>query len=75
MDEVKEAAKDAAASARDTIEKGYEGAREFTSAGLEYAEEISDSLTDFAKRQPWVALAGAFLIGYVMARALRQLSL
>jgi hypothetical protein len=86
MDEIKDAANRAAAVASDTIDKakdigrdaidrGYEGARDFTSKGMKYAEEVSETLTDFAKREPWIALAGAFLIGYVTARALRQLSL
>jgi hypothetical protein len=90
MQEMKDAAKDAASGmtaaaahtiekakdiGRDAIDKGYEGARDYASKGLDYAGEVSDSLTDFAQRQPWVALAGAFVIGYVAAQALRKLSL
>jgi hypothetical protein len=59
---------------REAIDKGYEGAREYASAGLDYAGEISDALSEFAKRQPWIALAGAFALGYVAAQALRKFS-
>jgi hypothetical protein len=60
---------------RDTIDKGYEGAREYASKGLDYAGEVSEGLAEFAQRQPWLALAGAFVVGYAAAQALRRLSL
>jgi ElaB/YqjD/DUF883 family membrane-anchored ribosome-binding protein len=62
-------------AAREAIEQGKESAREYVSKGLDYASGVSDELTEFVQRQPWLALAGAFLIGYVAARALRRLSL
>jgi len=86
MKDMKDAANDMASVASDTIEKakdagrdaldkGYEGAREFASKGMDYADGVSDNLSEFAQRQPWVALAGAFVIGYVAAHALRRFSL
>jgi ElaB/YqjD/DUF883 family membrane-anchored ribosome-binding protein len=60
---------------RDAIEKGYDNTREYVSKGMDYAGEVSDGLSEFVQRQPWVALAGAFVIGYVAAKALRQISL
>ena len=60
---------------REAIDKGYDTAREYVSKGADYAGEVSDNLTDFVQRQPWLALAGAFVIGYVAAKALRQVSL
>jgi len=59
----------------DAIEKGYDSTREYVSKGMDYAGEVSDGLSDFVQRQPWVALAGAFVIGYVAAKALRAVSL
>ncbi len=52
---------------REAIESGYQYAREAAVSGVEYVE-------DFARREPWIALAGAFVVGYVAARALRRLS-
>jgi ElaB/YqjD/DUF883 family membrane-anchored ribosome-binding protein len=86
MQEMKDAASGMTAAAADTIEKakdigrdavdkGYEGAREYASKGMDYAGEVSESLAEFVQRQPWVALAGAFVVGYVAAQALRRLSL
>jgi hypothetical protein len=60
---------------RDAIDRGVEGARDYASKGLDYADEVSESLTEFAQRQPWIALAGAFVIGYFAAHALRKFSL
>lgn len=60
---------------REAIDKGYEHARDYVSKGMDYAGEVSDGLTDFVRRQPWLALAGAFVVGYVAAKALRQISL
>ena len=59
---------------RDAIDKGYQRARDYVSRGADYAGEVSDSLADFVQRQPWLALAGAFVVGYVAAKALRQVS-
>jgi ElaB/YqjD/DUF883 family membrane-anchored ribosome-binding protein len=60
---------------RAAIEKGYDNTREYVSKGMDYAGEVSDGLAEFVQRQPWIALAGAFVIGYVAAKALRQISL
>ena len=59
---------------RETIDKGYEGARDYASAGLDYAGEVSGGLAEFAHRQPWIALVGAFAFGYFAAHALRKFS-
>jgi hypothetical protein len=85
MPETKDATNGAATAAAETIEKvkelgrdaidnGYESARDYATKGLDYANEVSDELTEFARRQPWLALAGAFALGYVAAKALRSLS-
>jgi hypothetical protein len=86
MKDMKEAANDMAAAASDTIDKakdigrdaidrGVEGARDYASKGMDYADEVSESLTEFPQRRPWIALAGAFVIGYFAAHALRKFSL
>ncbi|MBF6570337.1 MAG: hypothetical protein IVW54_15820 [Candidatus Binataceae bacterium] len=59
---------------RDAIDRGVEGARDYAAKGMDYADEISGSLTEFAQSQPWIALAGAFVIGYFAAHALRKFS-
>jgi ElaB/YqjD/DUF883 family membrane-anchored ribosome-binding protein len=62
-------------AAKDMGREGYENAREYVSKGMDYAGEVSDGMAEFVQRQPWLALAGAFVIGYVAAKALRQISL
>jgi len=62
-------------TAKDLGREGYDNAREYVSRGMDYAGEVSDGMADFVQRHPWLALAGAFVIGYVAAKALRQISL
>jgi hypothetical protein len=60
---------------REAVDKGYEQARDYVSKGMDYAGEVSEGLTDFVQRQPWLALVGAFVVGYIAARTLRRISL
>ena len=69
-----DAARQTMHAGREAVGAGYENARDYVSHGLNYAGEMSDGVADFLQRQPWIALAGAFLVGYVAAKALRQLS-
>jgi hypothetical protein len=57
------------------IDRGYDRASEYLSKGIDYAGEASNGLAELVQRQPWLALAGAFVIGYVAAKVLRQMSL
>jgi ElaB/YqjD/DUF883 family membrane-anchored ribosome-binding protein len=75
LDTARDMGRDAMDKGREAIDKGYDSARDYVSKGADYAGEVSDSLTDFVQRQPWLALAGAFIVGYVVAKALRQVSL
>src|SRR5579871_1407887 len=67
-------ARDALGTAREAMDAGYDSARQYANKGLNYAGDVSDTLADFVQRQPWVALAGAFVVGYLAAKALRQIS-
>ncbi len=59
---------------RRVMTDGYDDAREYADRGLDYVSSVSSSVGDFVQRDPWIAVAGAFLIGYVAAQALRRLS-
>jgi hypothetical protein len=65
----------------DAARKGVSAAREtmgnaqdYVSGGADLASELSNTLSDFVMRQPLLAVAGAFLIGYMAARMLRKVS-
>jgi len=75
MEDPKTTGADTIEKVKDMADKGGDSAREYTSKGMDYVSEASEDLSEFVKRQPWVALAGAFVIGYIVARALRRLSL
>jgi ElaB/YqjD/DUF883 family membrane-anchored ribosome-binding protein len=77
--------KQAAADAMDTMEAakelgrkaaadGYEQAREYAGRGVDYVGGFSENLADFVSREPWMAIVGAFVVGYVSAQLLRRVS-
>jgi ElaB/YqjD/DUF883 family membrane-anchored ribosome-binding protein len=55
------------------LENGYETAREYTDSGLDYLGDISERASEFVKRDPWIAVAGAFVVGYIAANLLRRM--
>lgn len=54
--------------------KGLDNAQEYLDDGLDYARKAGQTLTDLVTRQPLLAIGGAFLVGYLVARMLRQVS-
>lgn len=59
---------------REAFENGYESAREYGEKSLEYASQAGEGILDFVKREPLLAVAGAFLVGYVAAQIIRRIS-
>jgi hypothetical protein len=65
MDQGRHAADTASQAAKD----GYQAARQFVQdKGLDV------DLRDFVRREPWLAIAAAFAIGYVAAQIVRRVS-
>jgi ElaB/YqjD/DUF883 family membrane-anchored ribosome-binding protein len=56
------------------VEHGYESAREYADEGMEWAGDMSKTLTKFVRHEPWMAVAGAFVFGYLVAQVLRKIS-
>jgi len=80
-DSLKKAAVDAADSVeaakelgRKAAAEGYEHAREYAERGIDYVGGFSENLADFVAREPWMAIAGAFVVGYVSAQILRRVA-
>ncbi|MGB6553957.1 MAG: hypothetical protein WBE78_10720 [Candidatus Binataceae bacterium] len=59
---------------REALEDGYESVREYGEKSLDYASQAGEGLLDFVKREPLLAVAGAFLVGYVAAQIIRRIS-
>jgi len=38
---------------------------------MDYADDYTRQIAEFVKREPWLAMGGAFIIGYVAAQLLR----
>lgn len=58
---------------REAVNKGYDQAREYADKGMDYVSDMSDGVTEYVREQPWLAMAGAFLVGYVIARMINRL--
>jgi ElaB/YqjD/DUF883 family membrane-anchored ribosome-binding protein len=59
----------AADAASQTLKEGYQAAQR-------YAREkgVDIDLRDFVRREPWLAIAAAFTVGYVAAQIVRRIA-
>jgi len=65
MDQGRQAA-DAAGHA---VKEGYQAAQKYVQE-----KGIDFDLRDFVRREPWIAIAAAFAIGYVAAQIVRRVA-
>jgi len=70
----REAAREGYNAAREYSENSYDAAREYGNSGLDVAGRVSENLRDFVQKEPWIAVAGAFAVGYIIARMMRRVS-
>ncbi len=56
------------------IQGGYTTARQYADERLDYISDASGRLGELVRRDPWIAVAGAFLVGYIAAQFMRRLN-
>ena len=61
--------REAAEKAGQALKDGYGAARQYVSEN-----GLSFDLGEFTRREPWIAIAAAFAIGYFAARLVRRVS-
>jgi len=75
---ISSAAEEVVSKARDlsqkAVEEGYTIARQYADQSLDYVGELSGRLGELVCRDPWIAVAGAFLVGYIAAQFMRRMS-
>jgi ElaB/YqjD/DUF883 family membrane-anchored ribosome-binding protein len=64
----------AATTARAAADSGLERAREYANLGSDTPGRIAETLSEFVRKEPWIAIAAAFAAGYVVARVMRRIS-
>ncbi|HKD69509.1 MAG TPA: hypothetical protein VKB84_21905 [Candidatus Binataceae bacterium] len=64
----------AARQGMDAAGEGIQYAQDHIGDGLDIIKDATNSLSNFVANQPLLAVAGAFLIGYIAARMLRKAS-
>lgn len=65
MDQGREAAEKASQAVKD----GYDAAQQFVH------DRVGDfDLREFVRREPWIAIAAAFAVGYVVAQIVKRVS-
>ena len=57
-----------------TVRQGYDAMREYTDKAADLAASVSKNMHEFTQREPWLALAAAFMIGYTMARLMHRVT-
>ena len=70
--ETMDRASDATEQATEAARNAYATAQDYTARGVDVAQSLANDLRDFVRREPWIAVAAAFAIGYTMARAMRR---
>lgn len=61
-------------ASHDALSDTLDSAREYGAKSLDLVGQASEGLLDFVKREPLLAVAGAFLVGYVAAQVIRRIS-
>ena len=61
---------------RQAAEKASQALKDGYGAARQYVEEkgLDFDVREFARREPWLAIAAAFAIGYFAARLIRRVS-
>jgi hypothetical protein len=68
MRQAAEQGRAAAAKASQTVKEGYEAVQQYAEGkGLDF-----EDLQGFVQREPWLALAAAFAVGYTVAQIMRR---
>lgn len=64
--------KEAVRQTRDTAGRVYEGAKDYAKSGGVYAAQFAGRAAGFVQEEPWLAMAGAFILGYVTAQMIKR---
>ena len=62
-------ARDAIDNIGETLKNGYDAAQNYVQGN-----EIASEVRKFVKRDPWLAIAAAFAIGYVAAKIAKRIA-
>jgi ElaB/YqjD/DUF883 family membrane-anchored ribosome-binding protein len=57
-----------AGKSSETVKEGYKAAQQYA------RENLNVDITDFVRREPWLAITAAFAIGYIAALMIRRTS-
>ena len=61
--------RDAADRAADALKDGYDAAQQYVQ------DRVGDfDIREFVRREPWLAIAAAFAVGYVVAQIVKRVS-
>ena len=74
MSEFSDSLESAIETGKRVVGRRYKDARLYADRGMEVAGDLSTSLSDFVQREPWMAVLGAFVVGYAAAQLLRKIS-
>ncbi|HKV54310.1 MAG TPA: hypothetical protein VJN94_06675 [Candidatus Binataceae bacterium] len=59
---------------REAAEQGYETVKNYADKSADVIGDVSASLDQFVRREPWLGLVAAFAVGYLAAQIVRRMS-
>lgn len=65
---------DAARQGVSAAREGIQYAQDHVGDGVDIVKSVANTVSEFVSEQPLIAVAGAFLIGYMAARLMRRIS-
>jgi hypothetical protein len=65
---------DAARQGVSAAREGLQYAQDHLGDGVDVVKSVANTVSEFVYEQPLIAVAGAFLIGYMAARLMRRIS-
>jgi ElaB/YqjD/DUF883 family membrane-anchored ribosome-binding protein len=57
---------------RESAEQAYQAAKEYAKESGVYATQVAGVIATFIQEEPWLAMAGAFVLGYVAAQLIKR---
>jgi hypothetical protein len=57
-----------------STDQRFERVKEYVGNGADAIGNLSGNLTEFVRKEPWIAVVAAFAVGYLAARMMRHVT-
>ena len=74
MTDINSIGRQAVEQGREAAEHGYDTVKNYAGKSADIIGDVSSSLDQFVRREPWLGLVAAFAVGYLAAQIVRRIS-